>query len=226
LLKTDFLQGCSLTFEENMMKKLIMICTILIGVAGLASAAPTTLITFDEFPLGTIIDTEYAPLGVVFLPGNVTPRLPQISMNNGMPTQPILRPTGEPDFDIFEGDFWIQFTTPAVEVEFISGLWDYPETGVIDVYDPANNLIASLTNTITGINVTNLTGMGPVGRIYFNSVNDAAGADIDDLAFSPVPPSPVPPSPVPPSPIPAPGAVVLGGIGVGVIGWLRRRKTL
>jgi len=104
-----------------MMKKPIMICAILIGVAGLASAAPTTLITFDEFPIGTIIDTEYVPLGVVFSAATYNP--PVISMNGSMPTQPILRPDGGPS--TFQGDFVIWFTTPAVEVEFISGHWDY-----------------------------------------------------------------------------------------------------
>jgi hypothetical protein len=192
-----------------MMKKLIVICAILISVAGLARAAPTYTITFDEFPLGTEIDTEYAPLGVVFLPGIETPRLPQISMNGAMPTQPVLRPTGEPTYYIFQGDFWMMFTTPAVEVTFDSGYWDTLGVGIIDVYDPYMNPVASLTNTTTGVNVTNVTGY--IGYIYFNSIADGAGADIDNLSFSP---------------IPAPGAIVLGGIGVGLIGWLRRRRTL
>jgi hypothetical protein len=81
-----------------MMKKLLMICAIIIGVAGLASAAPTYLITFDEFPLGTMISNQYAPLGVLFLPGDLTGRLPQISEDGAMLTTPVLRPTGEPDY--------------------------------------------------------------------------------------------------------------------------------
>jgi hypothetical protein len=194
-----------------MMKEFIMMCAIVIAVTGLASAAPTTLITFDEFPLGTVIDTEYAPLGVVFLTGDVTGRLPQISMNGAMPDQPILRPTGEPDYYMFQGDFWMQFTTPATEVKFDSGYWDTLGTGVINVYNPAMNPLASLTNTVTGVDTISISGLGPVGYIYFNSIADGAGADIDNLGFSP---------------IPAPGAIVLGSIGVGLIGWLRRRRTL
>jgi hypothetical protein len=200
-----------------MMKRFMMMCAIVIAVAGLAGAAPTTLITFDEFPLGTLIDTEYAPLGVVFLPGDVTPSLPQISMNGAMPDQPVLRPTGEalPGYPtvgyIFQGDFWMQFTTPATEVQFDSGWWDTLGTGVINVYNPAMNPLASLTNTVTGVDTISISGLGPVGYIYFNSIADGAGADIDNLGFSP---------------IPAPGAIVLGSIGVGLIGWLRRRRTL
>ncbi len=192
------------------MKKLLVMCTMVMAVAGTANAAPT-LIEFDEFPLGTLIDNEYAGLGVVFLPGTVTPRLPQISLDGAMPTAPVLRPTGEPDYDTFQGDFWVQFTTPALEVDFISGYWDYLGVGVIDVYDPAMNPLANLTNTTTGVNVTSLSGMGPIGYIHFNSVADGAGADMDNLAFQP---------------IPAPGAILLGSIGIGLVSWLRRRRTL
>jgi hypothetical protein len=195
-----------------MMKKLIMFCVILISVTGLARAAPTTLITFDEFPVGTVISNQYAGLGVVFHPGDVTGTLPIIDMNLWMPTQPILSPQGQgtpPQYWQYAGDFWIQFTTPAVEVQFDSGFWDTIGTGVINVYDPYFNPIAGLTNSTTGVNVTNVTGW--IGYIYFNSIGDPAGADIDNLSFNL---------------IPAPGAIVLGGIGVGLIGWLRRRRTL
>jgi hypothetical protein len=42
------------------MKKLIVMCALVMAIVGTANAAPTTLITFDEFPLGTMVDDEYA----------------------------------------------------------------------------------------------------------------------------------------------------------------------
>jgi hypothetical protein len=199
------------------MKKLITICAIVgllavvLGVAGTANALP---ITFSEFPLGTVISNQYAPQGVIFLPGNITGTLPIISMNGAMATAPVLSPQGQntpPQFWQYAGDFSMQFTTPVTNVSFLSGYWDTVGTGVIQVYDPGLNLLTSLSNTTTGPELVSVSGLGNIGKIYFNSISDPAGADIDNLNFTS---------------IPAPGAILLGSIGVSLVGWLRRRRTL
>jgi len=188
-----------------------MICALIIGVAGVAGAAPTTLITFDEFPLGTMIDDEYEAVGVKFIAGYYTGRLPQISMNAAMPEQPILRATGEPDYYTYQGDFSMVFTSPVLEVTFDSGYWDAVGTGYMYIYGAYGHHIGTVVNTSTGVEQISISGIGAIGKIYFNSIGDGAGADIDNLAFTPVP---------------APGAILLGGIGAGIVGWLRRRRTL
>jgi hypothetical protein len=204
-----------------MMKQLMIICVVVIGVAGAARAAPTTWITFDEFPVGTIITNQYVGLGVVFLPGNVTGRQPKIANDAFMPNSPVLRPTGEPDFYQYQGDFSMQFITPATEVQFDSGFWDGLATGVINAYDSTWNPLASLTNTGVGVELISISGVGPISYVYFSSIGDPAGAGIDNLGFSI---SDFDPNPVPA--VPAPGAIALGGIGLGLVGWLRRRRTL
>jgi len=40
------------------------------------------------------------------------------------------------------------------------------------VYDPGMSFLTSLSNTAIGVNVADISGMGRVGYIYFNSIAD------------------------------------------------------
>jgi len=188
------------------MKKIITICVVATLVLAFSNTA-NAVITFSEYPLDTVISNQYAPQGVIF--SAATYNLPKTSLNGAMPSAPVLRPDGGPS--MFAGDFWMQFTIPVLDVDFDSGYWDSVGTAVIDVYDPSAVLLTSLTNAGTGVEHFGISGLGQIGKIYFNSVADAAGGDIDNLGFTP---------------IPAPGAILLGSIGVGLVGWLKRRRTL
>lgn len=189
------------------MKQQITVLVILLIVAGVANAT----INFSEYPVGTVISNQYAGQGVLFLAGNTTPRLPQISMDGAMPTEPVLRPTGEPDYYTYRGDFWMQFTVPVIDVTFDSGYWDGVGLGVIKAYDPSMNLLGTLSNTSTAVDTIGISGLGQIGYVYFSSMGDSSGADIDNLAFTA---------------IPVPGALLLGTLGAGLVGWMRRRRAL
>jgi hypothetical protein len=184
-------------------------CVLLLGFVGTANA----VITFSEFPTGTAIGNQYAGQGVLFNGGSLTPGLPLISPDGAMPASPALRPAGgQAPFSPFQGDFWMEFVVPVPDVTFDTGHWDAVGAAVIDVYDPSMTLLVTLSNTATGVEAISISGLGQIGYVYFNSTADPGGADIDSLAFR--------------SPIPAPGAVLLGALGTGLVGWLRRRRTL
>jgi hypothetical protein len=55
---------------------------LLVTVLRLAGTTVATPITFNEFPVGTLISNQYADDGVLFLPGTVMSRLPQITADN------------------------------------------------------------------------------------------------------------------------------------------------
>jgi hypothetical protein len=167
------------------MKRMFAVLLAVIALPLSFSVANAASITFDEHPLGTFIDDEYQSLGVLFYPGFITPRLPQISMNGAMPNQPVLRPTGEPDFFMFQGDFYMSFPNGAWDVVFDSGFWDDPGSGVIDVYSSQG--FFTLSNPGTGVQAIDLSSYGLVYQVYFNSIGDGAGADIDDLSFESAP---------------------------------------
>src|SRR5215469_403700 len=142
---------------------------VLVGVA-LAGQAHAVLLTFSEFPVGTVITNQYAPQGVLF--AALTGNAPIIANDGSVPTSPVLSP--QPPFS---GDFQWTFPSGATGVQFDSGFWNNLGTAVIDVFNTSNVLVGAVTNTSTGNVHFDLSSFGDIGRVTFNSANDPFGAD-------------------------------------------------
>ena len=196
-----------------MMKKLIMICAVVsLMSAGVSNASVTTL-DFTELPFQPVDGLSY--MGVTF------------GFSVGGPSTDANYNSGGPGSVVFvqdpslEGDaagiLTLDFATPTSMLEFgvaLSTTVPVTQGFVVRLYD--TSLIGVYyvsTSSLVSFSEGQFTYSGP-RRVTHAAIgfNDqvASRFALDNLTYT----------------VPAPGAILLGGIGVSLVGWLRRRRTL
>jgi hypothetical protein len=223
------------------MTKRIVLMFMIVGVGAIASAAITTL-TFEEFQGfdGSPISTFYS--GVTFTGSSSGTDWMALDGSTGFygvssfPSGNILSPIPG------NGDFWINDNVAAwtgsfgndgridfdaldatfVEINYSSinpfFLLAYDKNGVLLDTDsgPANLRFAN--NNPNGPGTLRVDGAG-IAYVIMHDLGDYWVADNITTDASGIIINP-------PSAVPAPGAILLAGMGTGIVSWLRNRRIL
>jgi hypothetical protein len=202
------------------MKKLITICAV-IGLV--FSAAPVMAsVTIDFGPAlpgaptgyATVLTNQLSSYGVLF---STTDPEGVYWFGPGYPWVPARYSIAAGDLGVvqFVDPIRADFSPYVVEASIrgFNGGGDI-DTLILNAYDSSDILVdsMSITDAFSSTGLVATVSAPEIAYITFEvSVAGQHGLFFDDLNFVPVP---------------APGAIMLGGIGVGLVGWLRRRRTL
>lgn len=197
------------------MKKLVAICILFVLMsAGAANAAFT--LTFDELPTQPVDGLSYSGVTFGFTVGG-SPSTDAVYNGIGPGTLTYLQdPTLE---GTTAGILTLDFSTPTDTLEFGVALNSYyaaTPAYVVKLYDSSYGLIGTFTENTSPLILWSegqFTYSGTMVRRAVIGFNEQAASRFafDNLTINP---------------IPAPGAVMLSGIGLGLVNWLRRRRTL
>jgi len=200
------------------MKKLVAICILLVLMSTGAANAAFTL-TFNELPTQPVNGLSYMGITFGFKVGG-SPSTDAVYNAIGPGTLTYLQdPTLE---GTTAGILTLDFATPTDQLQFGAALNSYYAATpgyVVRLYDPSYLLIGVYSGNTSPLVLWSegqFTYSGtPVSRaaIGFND-RVASRFALDNLTINPV------------SAVPAPGAILLSSIGLGLVNWLRRRRTL
>ncbi len=206
------------------MKKLMILLPVIV-LAGTAVGATT--INFEKWPNGNdiiapsvppflSITNEFAEWGIIF---ESTTKIE----DHGDPYSDLNTPPNTLSPDNWEDNRTLdaRFVCPENPslpgtvpwVSFFQDRGAQSGGGTFIAYDIDGNVIINESFNTSGKTFHTFYDWGNVceiHRIYIGNCMDA----LDDLTFGEI------------TPIPTPGALALGGIGMGLVGWLRRRRTL
>jgi hypothetical protein len=180
-------------------RSILVLVTALALLAVAPATAAASLLTFDEFDVGTLVTDDYGSQGVLF--SSDFEETPEIALDSANPTSPVLR-GGEDFYEPLHAQFIYPGTsTPAtvsefsVDVGYINDLYSTQlvlQTTTGPIVIPADeygvNYISSSATNITGFDLEAVDAEG-------------AGFAIDNLSFTTAPPPAPEPQPAPqPSP--------------------------